>query len=115
MRIYTCCPEEGCGVHAETLRFLKSWCIEPELGFDEEAGNHYLEFRVPTGTKRRPFINATFRKARGGVLCYCGHWHEPEAKGHLFNVRCKTCRRKFDVCMTCANEGTGGCPWCDQA
>lgn len=112
MRVYTCCPHDGCGAHADTVAFLKSWGVEPALGFDDGVGRHFLEFDVPGGARRRSFVNALFRKSTGGVLCYCGHWHEPDAEGNVFNVRCNSCERVFSVCAECAAEGTGGCPWC---
>ena len=113
MRVYTCCPHDGCGAHAETVAFLKSWGVEPALDFDDDVGRHFLEFAVPAWKQRRPFVNALFRRSSGGVLCYCGHWHEPDAEGNVFSVRCNSCERSFSVCMACAAQGTGGCPWYD--
>ena len=114
MRLYTCCPEQSCGTHAETVAFLKSWQVDPLLGFDEEAGRHYLEFTVPQGRTRHAFLNSVFRRTVGGVVCYCGHWHEPDAEGDVYRVQCESCGRDFSVCMICASEGTGGCPWCSE-
>ena len=106
MRIYTCCPEAGCGAHAETLNFLKSWGVEPALGVDAEEGRHNLDFDVPKGRKRRPFVRALLRKTEGGVLCYCGFWHSPDAEGNVLRVRCTSCHLMFNVCMKCASEGS---------
>lgn len=111
MKVYTCCPHDDCGAHAGALAFLKSWGVVPTLGFDDDEGHHFLEFPVPAGDQRRPFIKALFRRSAGGVLCFCGLWHEPDAEGYVVTVRCKSCDRSFKVCTDCAPEGDG-CPWC---
>ena len=53
MRIYTCCPVDGCGAFQATLSWLKSRGIEPAMEFDEQRG-HYFRFRLPgRWTKRQ--------------------------------------------------------------
>ena len=45
IRMYTCCPHEGCGAFQKGFRFLERWGIEPDIGVDENG--HYFDFSVP--------------------------------------------------------------------
>ena len=44
MKLYTCCPKEGCGAFQESLSLLKSYGIEPSIKADDDG--HYFEFKI---------------------------------------------------------------------
>lgn len=70
MKLYTCCPHEGCGAFQESLNWLKSWAIEPALEHDGE--HHYFEFDYPGDwdtEKRIDFRWELCTKTSGMVFC----------------------------------------------
>lgn len=108
MKLYTCCPVDGCGAHADALNFLKSFGVEPSLQYDDQEQAHFLEFSPPKDERLKPFVHALIRRVKGMVLCY--HGHEKPAK--VFKVQCQKCRKKFEVCGECPVEEFSGCPYC---
>ena len=59
MRIYTCCPHQGCTAYRDGLNFLMNWGIEPEIGMNESG--HFFQFVAPaywSKSKKRSFIRA---------------------------------------------------------
>jgi hypothetical protein len=71
IRMYTCCPREGCGTFQRGLRFLTSWGIEPEIGVDDEG--HYFQFTIPRRWARKR--SRKFKRALNKQVT----WHEPTA------------------------------------
>ncbi len=51
MKLYTCCPYQGCGAFQKALSFLHGWGIEPEIGLDEDG--HFFGFDIPRKWSRR--------------------------------------------------------------
>ena len=62
MRLYTCCPHQGCLAYRDAMSFLERWGIEPEIGIDNDG--HSFKFSVPgswpSGRKRSFFAQSDF-------------------------------------------------------
>lgn len=66
MKIYTCCPHEGCRSFQECLRFLHDWGIEPAIELDDTG--HYFEVNIPNDwnkAKRLRFERALSERVSG--------------------------------------------------
>ena len=87
MKLYTCCPHEGCGAFQESLNWLKSWGIEPALEYDGE--HHYFEFDYPGDWGREKCIEFRWElclKTSGSVFCRCGLWLDENHEGEVLTM-----------------------------
>jgi len=100
-RLYTCCPDAGCTAFRDSLSFLHSFGIEPDIDVDED-GHHYFEFTIPTTwsvDERRKFNKAVAGKVHSerpacencGNVMYSQAWW----------ATCKVCKERFLLCEEC--------------
>jgi hypothetical protein len=103
MKLYTCCPHEGCGAFQEALNWLKSWGIEPAL--EHDGDHHYFEFDFPDDWDTAKRISLKWdlaKKTSGLVFCRCGLWLDENYIGDVLRTQCKDCGREYRFCMACA-------------
>lgn len=118
MKLYTCCPHEGCGAFQGALTWLKSYGIEPSLGVDE---NHYFEFEIPDDWPLEQKIEFRWQlslRTFGAVFCCCGKWLDENLDDDLYVTTCEQCGTQYRFCTVCVHEAVerwGGCTYCEDA
>ena len=115
MRLYTCCPHEGCGAFQKALRFLHSHGIEPSMDHDGEA--HFFEFTYPEDWSKQKKIDFRWevgKRTSGMVMCRCGLWLDEDHEGRAMRLDCRYCGNSVLLCENCLDMGLfDGCPGCE--
>jgi hypothetical protein len=81
LRINVCCPNEVCGAFRKTLRWLKSYGIEPAIGTDEFG--HFFRFSTKrlTGKRRAKFKAQLRQQFSNSPRCSVCHAFRPKVYG----------------------------------
>ncbi len=101
MKLYTCCPHEGCGAFQGALTWLKSHGIEPAFGFD---AHHYFDFEIPDEwslDRKIDFRWELCERTSGQVYCRCGLWLDEDRTGTVHRFVCIECGSEYLFCREC--------------
>ena len=105
MKLYVCCPNSDCGAFQDSLTFLKSYGVEPQIKVDKTG--HYFKFKIKTGGL--DILLKLTKKINGLPFCCFQCLKE---KGEMVKVGCKACGEEFLICQNCGLELFKGCPYC---